>query len=354
KPKTKPQRGGVGRKHGQGGGGRVVPAEAQRVADEIGDAISAGFGVRSGYGGVVALGGQRELLIRPRGVGRGTVGGDEPFLVGAVAVFALFDARAIDGRGGGDFEGEAVVGRDDFVETGIGRLQQPALAGRVCRRPHGDVVAAEQGVAGDVEGLVGLQAADGVLVGALVGEHPLLVRAGTVGPLLELGTVGGGGVHHIGGLERVAVEEPVGAVGQQAGGGGHELDPVQIEIRREDFEAQHLLPGDKVHGFRNRGPALVAAGAGKGPYAGEVGAGHPDAHRAGGVGRGDAEVERVAAGVGDVGRVVEPLAGDHPAEIKTAAGVGGIFDVHALGGAVAVARVGGGVVVVGDALATGV
>src|SRR5690606_3087280 len=96
------------------------------------------------------------------------------------------------------------------------------------------------------------------------------------------------------------------------------------------------------------------AGAGKGPYAGEVGAGHPDAHRAGGVGRGDAEVERVAAGVGDVGRVVEPLAGDHPAEIKTAAGVGGTFDVHALGGAVAVARVGGGVVVVGDALATGV
>ena len=100
---------------------------------------------------------------------------------------------------------------------------------------------------------------------------------------------------------------------------------------------------------------LPAAGGGDVDVAAQVGAGAVGDVQAVGdpAGRGQPQADGVGAGGGDVDGVLEPLPGRGPAQVVAAAGVGGGFQVHAVG-AVAV----GGAVdrgdVVGHALPAGV
>src|SRR5262249_45784882 len=95
---------------------------------------------------------------------------------------------------------------------------------------------------------------------------------------------------------------------------------------------------------------LPAAGVGDGQRAGDVGAVHFQVEGAAGAAGGDAKLNVVAAGAGDVDGVLEPLASLGPADVVAAARVGRGLDVHAVG-AVLAAVVGCIGVVVGDALA---
>ena len=83
-----------------------------------------------------------------------------------------------------------------------------------------------------------------------------------------------GGVHDVAcgnsrdGEGAGAIQQLVAAIGQNAGGHGRKLQPVQIESAGQNVEVQHLLSWREKNGVGNRRPGLRAAGGGHGPSAG--------------------------------------------------------------------------------------
>src|SRR4051812_944695 len=102
--------------------------------------------------------------------------------------------------------------------------------------------------------------------------------------------------------------------------------------------------------LRDRLPRLPPASAGDGDRAGEVLPVDLQVELPARAVGGDAEVEVVVAGRGDVDRVRQPFARARPPEVVPAAGVDGGLQIDA-GGPIRAAEIGGVDVVVGDALA---
>src|SRR5439155_22362319 len=111
-------------------------------------------------------------------------------------------------------------------------------------------------------------------------------------------------------------------------------------------ELDEVLAGSELHAvLQDVGVLLEAAGGGDGQGAGDVLAVDLDVERAAGAVVGDAGVEVVEAGRGDVDGVAHPLAGVGVGDVVAAVGVGRGLDIDALARAIGEAFVvGGGVV----------